>query len=90
LQSGGFDSCPAGPIALGLTVGLLFTREAGAAGRGQQAATDPLKPQTPVGTTSSTGTMVIATSASALLVVEKSQMTRLLHEQHALSDRFLA
>jgi len=32
----------------------------------------------------------IATSASALLVVEKQQMTRLLHEQHALSDRFLA
>ena len=32
----------------------------------------------------------IATSASALLVVEKQQMTRLLHEQHELSDRFLA
>ena len=32
----------------------------------------------------------IATSASALLVVEKAQMIRLLHEQHALSDRFLA
>jgi CRP-like cAMP-binding protein len=32
----------------------------------------------------------IATSASALLVVGKQQMTRLLHEQHALSDRFLA
>jgi CRP-like cAMP-binding protein len=32
----------------------------------------------------------IATSASALLVVEKQQMIRLLHEQHALSDRFLA
>ncbi|MBE3135436.1 MAG: Crp/Fnr family transcriptional regulator [Acidobacteria bacterium] len=32
----------------------------------------------------------IAMSASALLVVEKQQMTRLLHEQHALSDRFLA
>jgi CRP/FNR family cyclic AMP-dependent transcriptional regulator len=32
----------------------------------------------------------IATSASALVVVEKQQMTRLLHEQHALSDRFLA
>jgi CRP/FNR family cyclic AMP-dependent transcriptional regulator len=32
----------------------------------------------------------IATSASALLVIEKQQMTRLLHEQHALSDRFLA
>jgi CRP/FNR family transcriptional regulator, cyclic AMP receptor protein len=32
----------------------------------------------------------IATSASALLIVEKQQMTRLLHEQHALSDRFLA
>jgi CRP/FNR family transcriptional regulator, cyclic AMP receptor protein len=31
-----------------------------------------------------------ATSASALLVVEKAQMTRLLHEHHALSDRFLA
>ena len=31
-----------------------------------------------------------ATSESALLVVEKSQMIRLLHEQHALSDRFLA
>jgi len=31
----------------------------------------------------------IATSASAVLVVEKSQMLRLLHEQHALSDRFL-
>ena len=32
----------------------------------------------------------IATSPSAVLVVEKSQMIRLLHEQHALSDRFLA
>jgi CRP/FNR family cyclic AMP-dependent transcriptional regulator len=32
----------------------------------------------------------IATSASALLVVEKQQMIRLLHEKHALSDRFLA
>ncbi|MCU0252360.1 MAG: Crp/Fnr family transcriptional regulator [Vicinamibacterales bacterium] len=32
----------------------------------------------------------IATSASAFLVVEKQQMIRLLHEQHALSDRFLA
>ena len=32
----------------------------------------------------------IATSASALLVVEKAHMIRLLHEQHALSDRFLA
>jgi CRP-like cAMP-binding protein len=32
----------------------------------------------------------IATSASALLVVEKQQMIRLLHEQHALSDKFLA
>lgn len=32
----------------------------------------------------------IATSASALLVVEKQQMIQLLHEQHALSDRFLA
>jgi CRP-like cAMP-binding protein len=31
----------------------------------------------------------IATSASTVLVVEKSQMIRLLHEQHALSDRFL-
>jgi CRP-like cAMP-binding protein len=32
----------------------------------------------------------VATSASAVLVVEKQQMIRLLHEQHALSDRFLA
>jgi CRP-like cAMP-binding protein len=32
----------------------------------------------------------VATSACALLVIEKEQMTRLLHEQHALSDRFLA
>lgn len=32
----------------------------------------------------------VAASASALLVVEKQQMVRLLHEQHALSDRFLA
>jgi CRP-like cAMP-binding protein len=32
----------------------------------------------------------IATSASAILVVEKQHMIRLLHEQHALSDRFLA
>jgi CRP/FNR family cyclic AMP-dependent transcriptional regulator len=32
----------------------------------------------------------IATGATALLVVEKQQMVRLLHEQHALSDRFLA
>jgi CRP/FNR family transcriptional regulator, cyclic AMP receptor protein len=32
----------------------------------------------------------VATSASAILVVEKQQMIRLLHEQHALSDRFLA
>ena len=31
-----------------------------------------------------------AASASTLLVVEKDRMTRLLHEQHALSDRFLA
>ncbi len=30
-----------------------------------------------------------ATSASALLVVEKGQMIRLLHKPHALSDRFL-
>jgi CRP/FNR family transcriptional regulator, cyclic AMP receptor protein len=35
-------------------------------------------------------TTAIATSASALLIVEKQQMIRLLHEQHALSDRFLA
>ena len=32
----------------------------------------------------------IATSPSALLVVDTPQMTRLLHEQHAMSDRFLA
>jgi len=32
----------------------------------------------------------IATKESAVLVVEKSQMIRLLHEQHTLSDRFLA
>jgi len=32
----------------------------------------------------------IATSATTLLVVERQKMTRLLHEQHALSDRFLA
>jgi CRP-like cAMP-binding protein len=32
----------------------------------------------------------VTTSASSLLVIEKDQMTRLLHEQHALSDRFLA
>jgi CRP/FNR family transcriptional regulator, cyclic AMP receptor protein len=32
----------------------------------------------------------IATTASTLLVVEKNHMIRLLHEQHALSDRFLA
>jgi CRP/FNR family transcriptional regulator, cyclic AMP receptor protein len=32
----------------------------------------------------------IATSATSLLVVERQLMTRLLHEQHALSDRFLA
>jgi CRP-like cAMP-binding protein len=31
-----------------------------------------------------------ATCASTLLVVEKERMTHLLHEQHALSDRFLA
>jgi CRP/FNR family cyclic AMP-dependent transcriptional regulator len=31
----------------------------------------------------------LATSASAILVVEKQHMIRLLHEQHALSDRFL-
>lgn len=31
----------------------------------------------------------VATSASAILVVEKQQMIQLLHEQHALSDRFL-
>ena len=30
------------------------------------------------------------TSATALLVVEKQRMTQLLHDQHALSDRFLA
>ncbi len=32
----------------------------------------------------------VTTSASALLVIEKQQMIRLLHEQHAMSDRFLA
>ena len=32
----------------------------------------------------------VTTSASTLLVVGKEQMLRLLHEQHALSDRFLA
>jgi CRP-like cAMP-binding protein len=32
----------------------------------------------------------VTTTASSLLVIEKAQMTRLLHEQHALSDRFLA
>jgi CRP-like cAMP-binding protein len=32
----------------------------------------------------------VATSASAILVVEKQQMIHLLHEQQALSDRFLA
>jgi CRP/FNR family cyclic AMP-dependent transcriptional regulator len=32
----------------------------------------------------------VATSATALLVVEKQQMVQVLHEQHALSDRFLA
>lgn len=32
----------------------------------------------------------VATSATALLVVEKERMLRLLHEQNALSDRFLA
>jgi CRP-like cAMP-binding protein len=32
----------------------------------------------------------VATSASTILVVEKQQMIHLLHEQHALSDRFLA
>jgi CRP/FNR family transcriptional regulator, cyclic AMP receptor protein len=31
----------------------------------------------------------VATSASVILVVEKQRMVRLLHEQHALSDRFL-
>ena len=31
----------------------------------------------------------IATSVSTVLVVDKAQMIRLLHEQHALSDRFL-
>ena len=31
----------------------------------------------------------ITTSASSVLVVEKAQMIRLLHEQHTLSDRFL-
>ncbi len=31
-----------------------------------------------------------ATSATTLLVIEKQQMTRLLHDQRALSDRFLA
>ena len=30
------------------------------------------------------------TSATTLLVVEKQRMTQLLHEEHALSDRFLA
>ena len=32
----------------------------------------------------------VATDASALLIVEKQQMIRLLHEQHGLSDRFLS
>jgi CRP/FNR family transcriptional regulator, cyclic AMP receptor protein len=32
----------------------------------------------------------IAISASAILVVDKQRMIRLLHEQHTLSDRFLA
>ncbi len=35
-------------------------------------------------------TTAIATSATVLLVVDKQKMIRLLHEQHALSDRFLA
>ncbi|MCX6551340.1 MAG: Crp/Fnr family transcriptional regulator [Acidobacteria bacterium] len=35
-------------------------------------------------------TTAIAVGATSLLVIEKAQMTRLLHEQHALSDRFLA
>ena len=32
----------------------------------------------------------VTTEASALLLIEKQAMSRLLHEQHALSDRFLA
>ena len=31
-----------------------------------------------------------ATAPSAILLVRKAQMTRLLHEQHAMSDRFIA
>ena len=31
-----------------------------------------------------------ASTATSLLVIDKQRMTRLLHEQHALSDRFLA
>src|SRR5712691_7301544 len=31
-----------------------------------------------------------ATTESTILVVEKDQMVRLLHQQHALSDRFIA
>jgi CRP-like cAMP-binding protein len=31
----------------------------------------------------------VATAESALLVIEKQQMLRVLHEEHALSDRFL-
>jgi CRP-like cAMP-binding protein len=31
-----------------------------------------------------------ATTASTVLLVDKAQMVRLLHEQHALSDRFIA
>jgi CRP/FNR family cyclic AMP-dependent transcriptional regulator len=32
----------------------------------------------------------IATTATSLLVIDKQHMIRLLHEQHELSDRFLA
>lgn len=31
-----------------------------------------------------------ATTASAILLVRKAEMTRLLHKQHAMSDRFIA
>jgi CRP-like cAMP-binding protein len=34
--------------------------------------------------------MATATRASTILLVEKAQMVRLLHKQHALSDRFIA
>ncbi len=61
---------------------------------GKEAIVAMLGPRAFFGEAALTGQPVrlataVATSASTLLVVEKEEMTRLLHEQPALSDRFI-